>query len=210
MLEPIGRSAGCPRVRGQCVNAKSDQRAQGNRKRPTGSGPSARLINGLLSQRGSASRAARTIIPATASPGSPSITTRPRPQQATAPHPAPDFLADATTPRGTAADNPGAVLQERCPVRTPDSRVLSPIVRLGPSTDRPRLRKGTYGAASVRLGAMCRITCASRAAAPGRTTAQPWQSTADAPDNRPLSDGRIGRPGPLNRKQFSMGLDARH
>ena len=111
MLEPIGRSAGCPRVRGQCVNAKSDQRAQGNRKRPTGSGPSARLINGLLSHRGSASRAARTIIPATASPGSPSTTTRPRPQQATAPHPGPGFSRECDHPQGDEADNTGKTSQ---------------------------------------------------------------------------------------------------
>ncbi len=31
---------------------------------------------------------------------------------------------------------------------------------------------------------------------------------ADVPDNRPLSDGRLGRPGPLNRKQFRMGHGA--
>ena len=39
MLETIGCSAGCPGSRGRCVNAKSDQRARGNRKRPSGSGP---------------------------------------------------------------------------------------------------------------------------------------------------------------------------
>ena len=30
-------------------------------------------------------------------------------------------------------------------------------------------------------------------------------SAADVPDNRPLSDGRVSRQGPLTRKQFRMG-----
>ena len=45
------------------------------------------------------------------------------------------------------------------------------------------------------------------------TAARPFPGHRDAwrpdvPDNRPLSDGRVGRPGPLNRKQFRMGHGA--
>ena len=105
MLEPIGRSAGCPRVRGQCVNAKSDQRAQGNRKRPSGSGSQRQADKRALIPKKLGVTGSPHHHPRNRKPGSPSTPTRPRPQPATAPQPAPDFLADATTPRGTAADN---------------------------------------------------------------------------------------------------------
>ena len=57
------------------------------------------------------------------------------------------------------------------------------------TTDRPTRRASTPWPQSCTysLGATYRITCASRAAAAGGTTAQPWQSGADVPDNRPLS-----------------------
>jgi hypothetical protein len=35
-------------------------------------------------------------------------------------------------------------------------------------------------------------------------------SPADVPDNRQLSDGRVGRPGPPSRKQYGLGYGAAH
>ena len=94
------KSAGCPGIRGQCVNAKSDQRARGNRKRPSGSGPQRQAFQ-------------RALIPK-----KPGVTGSPRHHPANrnarqAPHPsrdkpsrlrrcrlAPDFLANAGVPGG--------------------------------------------------------------------------------------------------------------
>src|SRR6266702_3489219 len=91
--------SGLPGDPGQCVNAKSDQRARGNRKRPSGQGPGARLLDGLVSQRNAGITGSPRHHPATRQsrqaqhhePGHPS-----RPPRRT-----PDSLANATAPRVT-------------------------------------------------------------------------------------------------------------
>jgi hypothetical protein len=105
MLETIGRSAGCPGIQ-VSVNAKSDQRAQGNTKRPSGSGSQRQAVKRALIPRkhGHYGQPA-TIIPEPQAPGSRVPQQAQEPQPATAPHLPLDFLADATTPRGTVAVN---------------------------------------------------------------------------------------------------------
>ena len=105
-LEP-GNQAGCPGTRSAGSEAaNTDRRAQGNMRRPSGQGPSARLFNGLASQVEPASRAARAYRPSPGRPARRDQPSRPRtaPQsgsdlrQPTTRSPAPNSRSSATAP----------------------------------------------------------------------------------------------------------------
>jgi len=87
------------------VNAKSDQRARGNTKRPSGSGSQRQAVKRALIPRkhGHYGQPA-IIIPEPQAPGSRVFRNRPKNpsplRRRTLP---PDLLADATTPRGKVA-----------------------------------------------------------------------------------------------------------
>ena len=100
MLEPIGRSAGCPGIRGQCVNAKSDQRARGNRKRPSGSGPQRQAFQRALIPKKLGVTGSPRHHPANRKPRQAPHPSRGKPQPATALQAGTGFSRECDHPRG--------------------------------------------------------------------------------------------------------------
>src|SRR5205809_6828392 len=102
MLEPITRSAGCPGTRGQCVNARSlTSVLEATGSDPPGQGPSARLLDGLLSQGSTGITGSPRHHPATRQFRQAQHHNTPTPQPATAPHPG--FSPDCDHPPGDEA-----------------------------------------------------------------------------------------------------------
>ena len=97
------RAARGPRSSGSEA-ANVDRRAQGDKRRPSGQGPGAKLRNGLVSQRQPASRAARAHRRSPAYPAPPDRPSRPQtaprsgsdPRQTTTRSPAPNSQGSAT------------------------------------------------------------------------------------------------------------------
>ena len=219
MLEPIGRSAGCPGIRGQCVNAKSDQRARGNRKRPSGSGPQRQAVLRALipskhrrhGQPAPSSRKLQAMAATAPQPG--------QPQPATAPHPGPGFSRECDHPRVKMAvfdrGHRAAVLRAvrarpgRCwasPPPLPATGRSWPPTAGSATASAPDLRRGRSLAAAEEPPPEPRTTsgpASGRCSRPGRSRQEP----AGVADQRADRGQRL-RPGPRKKRQHSTAAPA--